>query len=139
MNSLALGVCLTLAANPASESVFVPVERFTLAWTHSIEKVRWEEDYAVAAEDGGGATPVLVAVAARVRGSGAGMEPPAGAILRDGWYEYRPQQRVHPQLLLARSEFTADYEFCTASGCRPMSALLPSDSAATRLVPCRRG
>jgi hypothetical protein len=137
MNPLALGVCLTLAAHPASEAVFVPVERFTLAWTHSIEKVRWEEDYAIASADGVGAAPLLVAVAARVRGSGAGMEPPAGARLRDGWYEYRPHQRLHAQLLLARSEFAADYEFCTASGCQSMSALLPSDASTTRLAPCR--
>ena len=133
MSLPALGVCLALAAQPAAAPVFVPAERFTLAWTHSIEKVRWEEDYEVALRGG---APALLAVAARVRGSGAGMEPPPGAVLRDGWYEFVPAQRVHGELALTRSPYTADYDFCTASGCRPLSALLPSDGGVTRLAAC---
>jgi hypothetical protein len=43
----ALGVCFALAGLPSLPPLFVPVTEFTLAWTHSIEKVRWEEDYAV--------------------------------------------------------------------------------------------
>jgi len=135
---LAVGVCLALSADPPSTPVFVPVQRFTLAWTHSIEKVRWEEDYEIRAGDGADAAPELRAVAARVRGSGAGMEPPPDAVLRDGWYEYRPGQSRHEALLLARSRYVPDYELCTAAaGCRPLSALLPSDGAVTRLTPCR--
>jgi hypothetical protein len=42
---------------------------FTLVWTHSIEKVDWQEDWHVT-PDG------LELVQARVKGSGAGMEPP---------------------------------------------------------------
>lgn len=54
-----LGVCLALAAGvpPEGEAAlpsardarvhFEPQTRFTLAWTHSIEKTRWEEDYQV--------------------------------------------------------------------------------------------
>ena len=57
-----LGICLALAAAPAA-SIFVPAERFTLAWTHSIEKVRWEEDYAVLP----GPPATLRALQARVR------------------------------------------------------------------------
>lgn len=136
MSTLALGVCLALAAGPADAAAFVPAQRFTLAWTHSIEKVRWEEDYEVRRTGGATATPELLAVAARVRGSGAGMEPPAGAVLRDGWYEYRPQRLKHESLRLTRSEFVPDYEFCTDSGCRSLGALLPSDGAVTLLTPC---
>ncbi len=52
---------------------------FTLVWTHSIEKVDWQEDSRV--------TPAgLELVQARVKGSGAGMEPPPEARLVDGWF-----------------------------------------------------
>lgn len=131
----ALGVCLALAASPR-HAAFVPVRRFTLAWTHSIEKVRWEEDYEVAPGAHAGAPPVLRARAARVRGSGAGMEPPAGAVLRDGWYEYVPARRVLDALWLTRSAFVPDYEWCVAGRCVPMGALLASDGGVTRLRAC---
>ncbi|MDM7949495.1 DUF1850 domain-containing protein [Hydrogenophaga sp.] len=128
-----LGVCLALAAaGPAAVPVFVPVERFTLAWTHSIEKVRWEEDYAVVP----GEPPTLKALTARVRGSAAGMEPPADAVLRNGWYEYTPTTWSPDGLRLTRSVYTADYDWCTAAGCAPMHQLLRSDGGITLLTPC---
>ncbi|MGE0496563.1 MAG: DUF1850 domain-containing protein [Ramlibacter sp.] len=139
------GVCLALAAatgGPAAAPavkppapVFVPVQRFTLAWTHSIEKIRWEEDYAVT----GGApasAPLLRAVGARVHGSGAGMEPPAGAVLHNGWYDYVPTTPPLQVLRLTRSPYTADYDWCVAGQCRPLSQLLPSDGGVTLLWPC---
>ena len=59
------------------------VAAFTLSWTHSVEKTRWEEDWAI--------TPAgLQIVEARVKGSGAGMDPADGAVLRDGWWVYAP-------------------------------------------------
>ena len=138
MSLLAIGVCLVLVADPRTGPVFVPARRFTLAWTHSIEKVRWEEDYAVEPGQRVGGAPELRAVAARVRGSGAGMEPPPDAVLRDGWYEYRPGQSRHEALLLTRSRYVPDYEFCTAAaGCRSMTVLLPSDGGVTRMTPCK--
>jgi hypothetical protein len=132
----ALGVCLALAASGAAP-VFVPATAFTLAWTHSIEQQRWEEDYAVRPGSGSTAAPVLVATEARVRGSAAGMEPPADARRVNGWYVYTPAQVLPPQLRLTRSEFTADYSFCTAGACQPLSALLPSDTGVTLLSACR--
>jgi hypothetical protein len=128
-----LGVCLALAAaGPLAAPVFVPVDRFTLAWTHSIEKVRWEEDYAVVP----GEPPTLKALTARVRGSAAGMEPPADAVLRNGWYEYTPTTWSPEGLRLTRSVYTADYDWCTAAGCMPLHQLLPSDGGITLLTPC---
>lgn len=141
----ALGLCLALAAGvPGSEaaSVFVPAQRFTLAWTHSIERVRWEEDYAVYAVHAGapGAAPALRAVQARVHGSAAGMEPGPGALLRGGWYHYAPATGELAELWLTRSHYTADYELCLEGAtCRPLSDWLPSDGWRTRLWPCRRG
>jgi hypothetical protein len=135
------GVCLALvtaAGVSASHPVFVPVEQFTLVWTHSIEKTRWEEDYAVVPSKNPGGAPALQALAARVHGSGAGMEPPDDARLRNGWYEYAPKIRIPAELRLTRSVFTADYDWCTQGRCRPLSALLPSDGGVTLLTACRR-
>ena len=94
------------------------VEAFTLAWTHSVEKLRWEEDWRV--EDGR-----LVVAEARIKGSGAGMEPPHGARLEGGWWKYRPALPPQREVHLARSGVVADYEVCTAEGCRALGSLLP--------------
>ncbi len=135
-----VGVCLSLlgaagavADSGAGQPVFIPVQRFTLAWVHTIEKVRWEEDYAVKSV---AADAVLKAVAARVRGSAAGMEPPPDAQLKNGWYEYKPQISEPAVLRLTRSGFAADYEFCSGGSCRPMSDYLPSDGGITLLSAC---
>ena len=147
----ALGVCLALAASlppgadpqalaaeaRAASVVFVPRSAFTLAWTHSIEKTRWEEDYRVEAAAGGGA-PVLRLLQARIRGTGAGMEPPAGAVLHQGWYSYIPATQPEGPLRLTRSAYTPDYDWCAQGRCRPLGALLPSDGDITLLWPCRQ-
>ncbi len=105
---------------------------FTLAWTHSVERVRWEEDYRVV----GGR---LELVEARVRGSGAGMEPPEGALLESGWWRYRPDLPPFRELVLAASAFGGGYELCLADGCRPLASRLPErdgDAGPVRLRPC---
>jgi len=139
-----LGVCLALAAavppgaesRPPADAAFVPQRAFTLAWTHSIEKTRWEEDYRVArAADG---SPLLRLVRARIRGTGAGMEPPDGAVLRRGWYEYVPAHQPQGPLRLTRSPYTADYDWCARGRCRPLGAWLPSDGGITLLWPCQK-
>ncbi len=132
-----IGVCLALAASTATPT-FVDARQFTLAWTHSIEKVRWEEDYAVVRGTAPGKLPVLKALAARVRGSAAGMEPPPDAVLRNGWYVYTPKTVQPGRLMLTRSEFTADYEVCVGSECHAMSHWLPSDGGITVLSACRQ-
>jgi hypothetical protein len=133
----ALGVCLALlASGPQAQPVYVPTAHFTLAWTHSIEKVRWEEDYVVAWSAGSPRRPVLKALGARVRGSAAGMEPPDDAVLRDGWYEYQPKTWTPQGLRLTRSIYTADYEWCTHGRCVPLARWLPSDGDVTLLTPC---
>ncbi len=143
-----LGACLILAAaqtavpevNATAQEVFMPGGRFTLAWTHSIEKVRWEEDYRVVAPEAAaiGRGPQLRLEAARIRGTGAGMEPPPDAVLKDGWYHYHPETLDPYEQRLTRSTYTADYEWCSSEGrCRPMGELLPSDGGITLLRPCR--
>lgn len=135
---LIMGVCLQLAAaHDAAQPVFMPVQQFTLAWEHSIEKVRWEEDYEVRGSSDLEGRPALYATEARIKGSASGMEPPADARLQDGWYHYQPAQQQHQTLRLTRSEFTADYQWCDAQGCRPLSAIIPRDGGVTLLWPCQ--
>lgn len=133
------GLCLATAL----ASTFVPGQQFTLAWVHSIEKVRWEEDYRVDLRAGAR----LVATEARVRGSAAGMEPPPGAVLRGGWFAYAPQDRYPQELRLSRSEFVPDYELCVnqnagerpgpdSRDCQPMARWLPSDGSITTVRAC---
>ena len=132
----ALGICLSLAAL-SSPVVWVPGEHFTLAWTHSVEKTRWEEDYTVQWR-GEPAKPVLFATEARIRGSGAGMEPPPDAMLHSGWWHYTPTVRQPTELPLMRSGFVPDFERCDAQGCQPLSHWLPSDGGVTLLRACER-
>jgi hypothetical protein len=141
MGAAAIGLCLSLAAAAAGTApVFVATERFTLAWTHSIEKTRWEEDYRVVlgvTEPADGAAVRLHATQARIRGSGAGMEPPPGAVLSNGWYHYRPAEAFPAQLLLSRSAYVPDYDLCLdGRACRPIAHWLPSDGRATQLKAC---
>jgi len=129
-----LGVCLQLAASSGTPPIFMASEQFTLAWDHSIEKVRWEEDYTVTLSAEG--APQLRANQARIKGSGAGMEPPEDAVYRDGWFYYTPATHSPAELRLTRSEFVPDYQWCDEQGCRPLSALIPRDGGVTVLWPC---
>jgi len=103
---------------------------FTLAWTHSVEGTEWREDWRVA--PGG-----LVLVEARVKGSGAGMEPGEGARLEQGWWVWRPGLPPLPELALARSgATTAPWRLCADGAC---AALPEGAGAALRLAPCGDG
>lgn len=107
------GICLVAGAIAAS----LPLSAFTLAWTHSIEKIRWEEDYRVVDSR-------LVLEEARIRGSGAGMEPPADARLENGVWHYRPALPPLERLRLTHSPYTAGYQICSAGHCRPLTAIV---------------
>jgi hypothetical protein len=100
---------------------------FTLAWTHSVERLRWEEDWRVE-----GAS--LALVEARVQGSGAGMEPPDGAVLDGGFWRYRPELAPLPRLGLARGDAVPDWQLCLAGRCRELAGYLPAEARdATRV------
>lgn len=120
-------LCLTAAAL----SLALPLQTFTLAWTHSIEKIRWEEDYEVHADH-------LRLIEARIRGHGAGMEVPEGAMLRNGVWHYRPAIERLDALSLARSPYTADYELCWDGHCRSMREVAGTveHSPQVRVSPC---
>ncbi len=87
------------------------VTAFTLSWTHSVERTRWEEDWRVAGDR-------LQVVQARVKGSGAGMEPPDGAVLQNGWWTYAPALPPQRELVLAASGATASgWKLCFGKEC----------------------
>ncbi|WP_352311664.1 DUF1850 domain-containing protein, partial [Psychrobacter sp. W2-37-MNA-CIBAN-0211] len=58
-----LGLCLGLAGTIWAQ---VPAEKMTLSWTHTIEKIRWAEDYRLQ-PDG------FILEQSRLKCSGAGM------------------------------------------------------------------
>ena len=107
---------LCLAAGAAS--AVLAIEGFTLAWMHSIEKIRWEEDWRIEGK-------TLVITEARIRGNGAGMEPPAGSVLKDGVWHYRPALPPQTALRLTHSPYTSGYELCVEGRCRPLADHLP--------------
>ncbi len=66
----------------------------TLAWTHSIEKTRWEEDWR--------ATPAGLALEEdRIQATGAGMEPPPNARFDGQWWHYKPPLPPMPSVIAA--------------------------------------
>lgn len=122
------GICLIagLLVAPLGDAI-------TVQWTHSIEKILWEEDYRL--EAGG-----LRLIEARVRGSGAGMEPPEGAVLRASSWHYVPRLSVLPRIQLRHSPYVRPYVICNAARCRSVTEWLPGlpDEAILELAPCSR-
>jgi hypothetical protein len=106
-------------------------DQVTLSWTHSIEKVVWEEEYR---REG----TALHLTEARVRGTGAGMEPPEGATLYDGAYHYHPQLPLLAEVQLRHSTFVLPYTVCSDGRCQTLSAWLPGlpEEAVVTLAPC---
>ena len=64
---------------------------------------------------------------------GAGMEVPEGAVLRDGWWHYRPAGKLPKKVTLTRSSYTKDYELCWEDRCRSLTDILgpPSKEGVT--------
>lgn len=125
-----IGICLGVSLCLIQAQL--PGDRFTLAWTHSIEKIRWEEDYRIEHAH-------LVLVEARVQGAGAGMEPSADAEFRHGWWHYRPALEPLSVLTLARSRSAGDHELCWDGRCRPLASVVgepPADYAPLLIFPC---
>lgn len=120
------GLCLVagLLIAPLGESV-------TVIWTHSIEKTRWEEDWRRQGDR-------LRLVEARIRGTGAGMEPPPGAVLENGVWRYTPPLPALPQVLLRHSPHVPTYTICAAERCQPLDVWLPAlpEDAVIELAPC---
>jgi hypothetical protein len=117
-------ICLAAAGSTVKLAAAV-----TLVWTHSVQKTRWEEDWQ--------ATPAgLVITEARVEGSGAGMDPPDDAILRDGTWHWTPKLGPQRSVALRRSGATEDWSVCYSGSCRPMGELVPANADPVTLTAC---
>ena len=109
----------------AGKTFTIAAAVFTLSWTHSIERTRWQETWHVGPQG-------LQLTEARAKGSGAGMEPGEGAILKDGWWIWRPRLAPQAQLLLAASGATGEgWTLCAEGRCTPIGER-PADPAVVR-------
>lgn len=120
-------LCVAIAA--AATTVVLPTSTVTLAWVHSVEKTAWQEDYVVAGN-------ALLLARARVKRSGAGMEPPEAAVWRDGWWEFQPALPPMPEVVFANSSFVAGYMVCWQAECRSLTGMVGRQTATLRVLPC---
>ncbi|WP_394888934.1 DUF1850 domain-containing protein [Mesorhizobium sp. AaZ16] len=118
---------MSLCVFAAGKTITLAATAFTLSWTHSVEKTRWEEDWRI--------TPAgLKMVEARIKGSGAGMEPPQDARLEDGWWVYVPEIPPRPEIVLAASGATGTgWSLCAAGRCIELGA---AAGEPVQLKPC---
>lgn len=124
----------TLLCLGGGKAIALAAGLFTLSWTHSVEKVAWQERWEVTADG-------LMLREARVKGSGAGMEPADGARREAGWWIWEPQGKPLAELVLAASGDTgAGWTLCHAKGCEELGrregepiALRPCSEARARL------
>ena len=108
---------MSLCLASAGVAKALSIAAFTLVWTHSIEKVDWQEDWRVT-EAG------LELVQARVKGSGAGMEPPPEARLVGGWFIWQPKRPAMAEVVLGNSGAAGEWRLCAAGQCRTLSDIL---------------
>ena len=102
-----MSLCLIAGTKVAT----LAVAAFTLSWTHSVEKVIWQESWQVSPAG-------LELVEARVKGSGAGMEPGENAVLQDGWWVWAPDLQPQKELHLAASGKTVSgWKLCAGEEC----------------------
>jgi hypothetical protein len=118
-------LCLVAGSVVAS----LMTDAITLAWTHSVEKIAWEEDWRAGPEG-------LAIEEARVRGSGAGMEPPPEGRLKDGAWAWKPDLPPLKEVVLRRSGATSDYRVCISGQCRPMASYVPAEADPVVLKVC---
>lgn len=104
------------------------VAAFTLAWSHTVEHTRWEEDWQVR-------PGALRLDTARVEGSGAGMEPGVDARQVGNMWVWHPGIELDA-LLLRRSPGVEDWSLCIAGACQTLGDLLPPQADPARLAAC---
>jgi hypothetical protein len=111
------GRSLSLCLASAGVVKMLSVAAFTLVWNHSIEKVDWQEDWRITPQG-------LQLQQARVKGSGAGMEPPPEARLVDGWFQWKPARRPMPEVVLGNSGAAGEWRLCHDGNCQTLSEIL---------------
>lgn len=122
---------MTLCLATGAATLALALSSFTLSWTHSVERTEWRESWAV--ERG-----ALVLREAAVRGSGAGMDIPAGAVLRNGFWFYEP--RLAPQTRVSFADAGregSDWSLCDRDICADLRTLLPVEGVGFAMEACR--
>lgn len=121
-----MGLCLA----GAGLTVHLAVATFSLGWTHTVERTAWMEDWRVEADG-------LSLVRARIKGSGAGMDPPPEARLVDGWFTWVPRDSWRRSIVLRRALGTGDWHFCAPDiPCRPLGNMLGTEADPVTLTAC---
>ncbi|MGL3212962.1 MULTISPECIES: DUF1850 domain-containing protein [unclassified Bradyrhizobium] len=124
------GLSLCLASAGVVKALSIAA--FTLAWTHSIEKSAWQEDWLV--------TPAgLTLQQARVKGTGAGMEPPPEARLVDGWFQWSPPPMPRAEVVLGNSGAAGEWHLCQEGRCQTLSEIIghPIGANVTTIRVCK--
>lgn len=118
---------MSLCIIAGGKAVTLAAAAFTLTWTHSVERTEWREAWLL--------TPAgLELTEARVKGSGAGVDPPENARLEDGWWIYAPAVKPLPRLVLASSGATvSSWSLCVQDACMTLGA---KPGAAIIVEPC---
>ena len=104
-------------------------DRITLAWEHTVEKVRWEEDYEL--QDS-----LLLLTEARVRGTGAGMDIPDDAVFAGGVWRYRPNLPPLAQITLTNLMLPLGYDMCVAAKCSRLRELIGDEERPLTFSAC---
>lgn len=121
---------MSLCVSVAGSSILLVTTAFNLSWTHSVEKLTWQEDWQVTDSS-------LSLLTARVKGSGAGMEPGEGAVLRHGWWEWQPKLAPQQELVLAASGATnSGWRLCIEDQSSECFELAQQATDAIRLWAC---
>jgi hypothetical protein len=122
-----VSLCLTASG----KTVALALEAFTLIWSHSVEKSEWREDWRIFSGR-------LVIERASVAGTGAGMDIPEGAQLRDGVWIYEPDRQPVDRLrLMDAGRPDDDWTLCDERGnCRGVRELLDSRGREVILEAC---
>lgn len=123
-----MSLCFATAAGVKA----LALSTFTLAWTHSIAKVEWQEDWRV--------TPAgLELVQARIKGTGPGMEPPPEARLVGGWFQWQPKRAALQEVVLGNSGAAGEWRLCHGGQCRTLSEIVghPIGANVTTMSACK--
>ena len=119
-----------LSAAGAVVKAYAGVVAFTLAWTHSVQKTEWQEDWRI--DDGR-----LRLVEARVQGAGAGMEPPPESRFDGHYWRWTPSLPPQAEVTLRRSGATADWRLCIDGRCAALGEGLSAAADPVTLSVCK--
>jgi len=120
-----MSVCIVTGSTVAK----IATLSFTLAWTHSVQKTQWIEEWRV------NPTSMQI-VEARAESNGAGMEPQDGAVFDGKFWRWKPALGPLPEVALRRSDAVpAGWTFCALGQCRAIGT--PADTADIAVLkPC---